>query len=233
MLRSPISRALTLGGALLALAVFAGPASAYTGTGADARNPPQAGTAVAPLAPPGGGSVGAAGVDDPYFPLLGNGGFDVRHYDMTLAYDPATDRLDATAVIEARALQDLSRFDLDLQQLDVSAVRVNDVRGPVQPRRPGAPDHAKQPRSRNGSTFEVAVAYGGIPQTDRRLADRVRLPVRLPAHRRRRLRGLRAERAVDVDAALRPSQRQGGVDLPGHGPGGQVRGLERAPASRR
>jgi hypothetical protein len=38
-------------------------------------------------------------------------------------YDPATDMLDGHMVIRARALQNLSRFDLDLQQLDVSAVR--------------------------------------------------------------------------------------------------------------
>ena len=40
-------------------------------------------------------SPGAAGIGDPYFPLEGNGGYDVRHYDLTFSYDPATDRLDA------------------------------------------------------------------------------------------------------------------------------------------
>jgi len=47
--------------------------------------------------PPGQASTpGAAGVDDPYFPNEGNGGYDVRNYDLTLGYDPATDHLDGS-----------------------------------------------------------------------------------------------------------------------------------------
>ena len=53
---------------------------------------------------------GAAGVDDPYFPLEGNGGYDVQHYDLEFSYNPATDRLDATNKVTARATQDLSRL---------------------------------------------------------------------------------------------------------------------------
>ena len=36
---------------------------------------------------------GAAGVGDPYFPLDGNGGYDVDDYDLAIRYDPATDVL--------------------------------------------------------------------------------------------------------------------------------------------
>src|SRR5690349_12230720 len=70
-------------------------------------------------------SPGAAGVDDPYFPLLGNGGFDARHYDLDVAYNPDTDRLDGRTTLTARATQNLSSFDLDLQQLEVTAAEVN------------------------------------------------------------------------------------------------------------
>jgi hypothetical protein len=52
---------------------------------------------------------GAAGIGDPYFPLEGNGGYDVRHYDLSFSYDPATDRLDALNKITATATQNLSR----------------------------------------------------------------------------------------------------------------------------
>src|SRR5262245_43724828 len=84
--------------------------------------------AVAQADPPGqAGQQGAAGLEDPYFPLEGNGGYDVRHYDLSFSYDPETDRLDGVNRIRARATQTLTRFDLDLQQLDVSAVTVNDV----------------------------------------------------------------------------------------------------------
>ncbi len=36
---------------------------------------------------------GAAGIGDPYFPMDGNGGYDVKAYDLELGYDPATDVL--------------------------------------------------------------------------------------------------------------------------------------------
>jgi hypothetical protein len=50
----------------------------------------------------------------------------VRHYDLSFSYDRSTDRLDAVNKIRAVAAQPLSRFDLDLQQLEVTAVTVND-----------------------------------------------------------------------------------------------------------
>ena len=57
--------------------------------------------------------AGAPGVGDDYFPLYGNGGYDVRHYLLRVSYDPATDRLVGVATISARATQNLSRFNLD------------------------------------------------------------------------------------------------------------------------
>ncbi|MFD9301631.1 M1 family metallopeptidase [Streptomyces sp. NPDC060048] len=70
------------------------------------------------------GRPGASGVRDPYFPKAGNGGYQVEHYDLDLDYDPADGRLDATAVITARAEQGLSSFNLDLAGLDVERVSV-------------------------------------------------------------------------------------------------------------
>jgi aminopeptidase N len=158
-----IARAIVLGGTIAALAGSAPAAHAFTGTGASALNPQQPGAEVAAVAPPSG-SAGAPGIGDPYFPLLGNGGFDVRHYDMSIAYDPATDRLDGTAVIDARATQDLTRFDLDLQQLDVSSVSVNDAAATFD--RDGQELRiTPHNRLRQGSSFQVTVVYGGVPQT--------------------------------------------------------------------
>ena len=78
-----------------------------------------AGSAMAAFAP------GAPGLGDPLFPLAGNGGYDVSHYSLRLAYEPATQRLDGNAVIAATATQDLGRFDLDLRGFAVSDVRVD------------------------------------------------------------------------------------------------------------
>jgi aminopeptidase N len=161
-------RLLALGGAAACLGVAAPAAHGYVGTGADALDPDVAQLEAAARAgaePPGQvGTPGEAGIGDPYFPLLGNGGFDVRHYDLSFSYDPATDVLDGHMVVRARALQNLSRFDLDLQQLDVSAVRVND--DPAAFSRDGQElQITPNNRLRDGSTFNVAVDYGGVPQT--------------------------------------------------------------------
>src|SRR5215510_1875183 len=73
----------------------------------------------------GGFVAGAPGLGDPFFPLAGNGGYDVTHYSLELGYDPATRRLDGTATIDATATQNLSRFDLDLRGFDVTSVAVS------------------------------------------------------------------------------------------------------------
>jgi aminopeptidase N len=71
------------------------------------------------------GSPGAPGIGDPYFPLDGNGGYDVGHYDLDVQYDPETDILHGVATIEASALEDLSSFNLDLEGLEVWSVAVD------------------------------------------------------------------------------------------------------------
>ncbi|MFD8811559.1 M1 family peptidase, partial [Streptomyces sp. NPDC059627] len=65
-------------------------------------------------------TIGAAGAGDPYFPLSGNGGYHVSHYDLTLRYDTSSRHLDGKAVLTARATQKLTRFDLDLCGLKVT-----------------------------------------------------------------------------------------------------------------
>jgi aminopeptidase N len=70
---------------------------------------------------------GAPGIGDRLFPLAGNGGYDVGHYDLDLRYataDPAQS-LDGTVTIRARATQSLSRFDLDWGGGSVGAILVD------------------------------------------------------------------------------------------------------------
>ncbi|MFI6489717.1 M1 family metallopeptidase [Streptomyces sp. NPDC050564] len=106
---------------------------------------------------------GADGIGDPYFPQLGNGGFDARHYDLDVAYNPDTDRLDGRTTLTARATQNLSAFDLDLQKLDVTRVEVNGRRADFT--RSGDEIHIT-PRGAlpKGGTFTVTVTYGGVPE---------------------------------------------------------------------
>jgi aminopeptidase N len=107
---------------------------------------------------------GAPGVGDPYFPLNGNGGYDVQHYDVGFSYDPVTRRLDGTTSVTALATQNLSRFDLDLQGLDVTRVTVDGHA--VDFRRDGQELVITPPSGlRTGTRFTTAVTYGGMPQT--------------------------------------------------------------------
>jgi aminopeptidase N len=73
-------------------------------------------------------AAGGAGGGDPYFPAAGNGGYEVKHYDLNLKYDPVSPTsgtLDARAIIAATASQGLSSFSLDLRDLTVASVTVN------------------------------------------------------------------------------------------------------------
>ncbi|WP_157361842.1 M1 family metallopeptidase [Haloechinothrix halophila] len=69
---------------------------------------------------------GAAGAGDPYYPTQGNGGYDVRGYDVDISYDPHRKHLDGDTTITATATQPLTRFNLDLRGFDVKSVTVND-----------------------------------------------------------------------------------------------------------
>jgi aminopeptidase N len=114
-----------------------------------------------------GGTPGAGGLRDPYFPGLGNGGYDVTHYGLELDVDPAAGRLRGTATITARATQDLSAFHLDLAGLDVESATVEGRPAAVNRAgkeltiRPGA---AVEDRMRKGRTFTTVVRYSGSPQ---------------------------------------------------------------------
>jgi aminopeptidase N len=105
---------------------------------------------------------GADGVGDTLYPTAGNGGYDVGHYDLDVRYDPGTGILAGTTVINATATQNLSRFDLDLHGLTVSAVKVGakpatySRTGDELVITPADPLPA-------GNMFTVTVAYSGTP----------------------------------------------------------------------
>jgi aminopeptidase N len=68
---------------------------------------------------------GAPGLGDAYFPLAGNGGYDVRHYALDIRYEPATRAFAGTARLNLRATAALSRFNLDLRGFTVRSVTVD------------------------------------------------------------------------------------------------------------
>ncbi|MFJ5712102.1 M1 family metallopeptidase [Streptomyces sp. NPDC093105] len=109
------------------------------------------------------GTPGASGLQDPYFPRLGNGGYDVSHYALDLAFDPDGGRLDGTARITARATQDLSALNLDLAGLTVSGATVDGE--PAAVNRAGD-ELTLRPRDElpRGTEFTVIVDYAGVPE---------------------------------------------------------------------
>ncbi|MEU7604916.1 M1 family peptidase, partial [Streptomyces sp. NPDC041003] len=111
-----------------------------------------------------GGRPGASGAGDPYFPELGNGGYDVTHYALTLAYDPGSGRLEGTAEITAKATEDLSAFNLDLLGLEVLSATVDGHKARV---RQDGQELTLQPRDhlRKGAAFRSVVRYAGTPES--------------------------------------------------------------------
>ena len=105
---------------------------------------------------------GSPGAGDPFFPLAGNGGYDVRHYSLEFDYDPHNNSLDAQATIAARATQNLSRFDLDLRGLHVQRVTVN---GEAASFKRDGQELVITPSAglREGRRFTVVVDYDGHP----------------------------------------------------------------------
>ncbi|MDH6711140.1 aminopeptidase N [Kitasatospora sp. MAA19] len=110
----------------------------------------------------------ATGIGDPYFPDDGNSGYDVGHYDVRIAYDPArTDHLDGDTTVTARATRALDRFSLDLKGFTVASVTVNGT--PARSfSRSGEHKLVVVPAQRvaRGATFAVRVTYAGTPDAE-------------------------------------------------------------------
>jgi len=109
-------------------------------------------------------SPGAPGAGDPYYPLDGNGGYDVGHYLLDVRYDPDTDFLTGVATITAMATQNLSRFNLDLEGLSVESITVNG-RAATWSRDGGELTVTPSRGIRNGTRFVTIVEYSGVPET--------------------------------------------------------------------
>ncbi|MCU0480881.1 MAG: M1 family metallopeptidase [Anaerolineae bacterium] len=70
--------------------------------------------------------IGAEGIGDPYYPSMGNGGYDVQSYDITLDVDMENQQLSGTVIISAVTTQALGQFNFDFAQLTISTLLVND-----------------------------------------------------------------------------------------------------------
>ncbi|WP_369688738.1 M1 family metallopeptidase, partial [Actinomadura kijaniata] len=124
---------------------------------------PEPGTAPSTTAPqPVEGRPGAAGRGDSYLRQAGNGGYDVRHYDIDLRYRSGG-RVTLRSVITATALHPLSRFNLDFRGPSLRGVA---VQGRAAQYRRSGQELVITPAApvRSGTTFTVEVRYDGKPR---------------------------------------------------------------------
>jgi aminopeptidase N len=103
---------------------------------------------------------GAPGIGDEYYPDLGNGGYDVQHYDIDLAYE-ADGSLEADVVITAVAMQNLSGFNVDFAGWEIDGLTVDGIEAHF--RRDGEELVIHPVRIASGDHFTIAVSYDGTP----------------------------------------------------------------------
>jgi aminopeptidase N len=108
---------------------------------------------------------GSAGIGDDYFPLYGNGGYDVRHYQLRIRYNPRTNRLAGHARITAVAKKNLSRFNLDFVGLRIRSLTVDGMRAAWTRRHHHELVISPRHKPTRGSKFVVNARYAGVPRT--------------------------------------------------------------------
>jgi aminopeptidase N len=131
-------------------------------TGCQPMTVPLSTPAISTPVPTTGRNAGAAGLGDPLYPNLGNGGYDALHYTLDLAVDMQSHALSGTTTIAARATQALSSFNFDLQGLQITNITVNKT--PATYRR-AASELTITPAEplTKGVLFTTTVVYQGIP----------------------------------------------------------------------
>lgn len=106
---------------------------------------------------------GDPGIGDSLYPGLGNGGYEVQHYTLDLTvHDVATSDLEGTTTIEARATEDLSRFNLDFIGFEIMGITVNGQPADFRHRERELTITPSTRLSKNES-FAIEIHYQGSP----------------------------------------------------------------------
>lgn len=109
---------------------------------------------------------GDPGLGDPFYPGLGNGGYDVQHYTIDLDVDMDENIIDGFTTIEAIATQDLTAFNLDFRGLTIETITVDEVEADFS--RDGSElTITPAERLQRDDSFTVTVIYSGIPNEGR------------------------------------------------------------------
>jgi aminopeptidase N len=108
---------------------------------------------------PGGGT---GGLGDPFYPSLGNGGYDTEHYTITLDVDINDRTVEGSAEILIKATQEIAAFNLDLYGLNVHQVTINSVPAEYTRQDSELIIFLDEPIP-SGDEFTVLVEYNGAP----------------------------------------------------------------------
>jgi aminopeptidase N len=108
-------------------------------------------------------SPGAEGIGDPFYPQLGNGGYDALHYTLELSIDPQNNTLAGDCTMEAQATQLLSAFNLDFSGLTIQRVTVNGRKAEYA-RNEGELTITPARPIKDRDVFTVTVTYNGTPK---------------------------------------------------------------------
>ena len=109
------------------------------------------------------GTPGGAGLGDSLYPNFGNGGYDAKRYVVNLnVTDPTTSALSGVTTVQARATQNLSKFNLDFIGFAIDSITVNGK--PATFSRKGQ-ELTITPATtlRKNDDFTVKVSYNGSP----------------------------------------------------------------------
>ena len=100
---------------------------------------------------------------DSFYPFLGNGGYDVLHYEIKLDVDPSANIIAASTTITAQATEGLETFNLDLSGLEVHSVTIDGSAAEFSRSGHEMTVHPANPLTA-GSQFQAEVHYSGSPE---------------------------------------------------------------------
>ncbi|MFJ2028825.1 M1 family metallopeptidase [Streptosporangium sp. NPDC087985] len=153
--------------AIAAIATFLGILGTVTCSASNGETIPLRSLTPPSVTAPGAGQltygIGAPGIGDPDFPTDGNGGYDVDRYRLRIDYDPGSRHLSGVTAIEAKATQDLTRFNLDLRGFEVSRITVDGSAARFERDQDELTVIPARPIS-DRAGFTVTVTYAGEPQ---------------------------------------------------------------------
>ncbi|MBI4783632.1 MAG: M1 family metallopeptidase [Oscillatoriophycideae cyanobacterium NC_groundwater_1537_Pr4_S-0.65um_50_18] len=109
------------------------------------------------------GTPGGPGLGDSLYPNFGNGGYDAKRYIVSLnVTDPTTSALSGVTTVQARATQNLSKFNLDFIGFAIDSITVN---GKAATFSRDGQELTITPATplRKDTDFTVKVSYNGAP----------------------------------------------------------------------